>query len=264
MAGFDAGKYICNVVPSKGTERDFRAEHLLGARAAAAAPLPQAVDLRDKSWWRPGDQLSTGSCVGWAVADGVVRWHLSTKGVIPKGTRLSPRHIWMASKETDEFSSEATTFIESAGTSIKAAVAVARSQGVALEDEVPFIPEPLMYPGTEQEFYASCSARRVAAYVSLGKDLDQWRAWLAQHGPLAAALSVDRSWDEATDTGGNIDNFKADTVRGGHAVSVVGYRADGSFIVRNSWSEYWGDDGYGYVTPQYIADAFWEAYGVTA
>ena len=34
---------------------------------------------------------------------------------------------------------------------------------------------------------------------------------------------------------------------------IVGYRTDGRFIVRNSWGTTWGDKGFGYLHPDYIA-----------
>jgi C1A family cysteine protease len=37
-----------------------------------------------------------------------------------------------------------------------------------------------------------------------------------------------------------------ETLEGGHCVVIVGYREDGSYIVRNSWGEGWGDGGYCY------------------
>jgi C1A family cysteine protease len=40
--------------------------------------------------------------------------------------------------------------------------------------------------------------------------------------------------------------------------------ASGRFIVRNSWGTGWGDDGFGYVTPAYIAAGFFdESYGIS-
>ena len=61
-----------------------------------------------------------------------------------------------------------------------------------------------------------------------------------------------------------ISGFQPDTVRGGHAICIVGYREDGRFIVRNSWGTGWGDKGFGYLDPAYITDAFFdESYGVT-
>ena len=67
------------------------------------------------------------------------------------------------------------------------------------------------------------------------KNLTEWKEWLASNGPILAALNVDSSWDDAASNGGKVDTFHPGTVRGGHAICVVGYRTDGRFIVRNSW-----------------------------
>jgi C1A family cysteine protease len=121
-----------------------------------------------------------------------------------------------------------------------------------------------MYVGPENAFYANCAQRKIASYFNLKKNLNQWKAWLANHGPILAAFDVDESWDDATKHAGKVDVFKPHTVRGGHAVCIVGYRTDGRFIVRNSWGTTWGDKGFGYLKPSYITAAFYdEAYGVT-
>ena len=112
--------------------------------------------------------------------------------------------------------------------------------------------------------YAAAAQRKIASYFNLQRNLNQWKAWLASNGPILAALNVDSAWDNATATGGNIDLFNPQTTRGGHAIAVVGYLASGRFIVRNSWGTGWGDKGFGYVTPAYIAAGFFnESYGVT-
>ena len=46
----------------------------------------------------------------------------------------------MAAKETDEFTSLPTTFIENAGTSLKSALDVARKFGAVSENVLPFAP----------------------------------------------------------------------------------------------------------------------------
>jgi hypothetical protein len=72
---------------------------------------------------------------------------------------------------------------------------------------------------------------KAAAYFNLGKDLAQWRAWLAT---------------------------------GGHAICVVGYRKDGRFIIRNSWDTGWGDKGFAYPSEGCINGAFFpERFAVT-
>jgi C1A family cysteine protease len=251
-------------VPSKGVEKDWKFEDALasGALGAVAAP-PASVDLR-QSWWAVGDQGQTGSCVGWATAEGVVRYHMVKEKKLKKTEQLSPRYVWMSSKETDEFVQRPESFVEEAGTSLKAAMDVCRKFGVATMVMLPFNITTLMYTGTENALYAAAAQRKISAYFNLAKNLNQWKAWLAAHGPILAGLSVDQTWDNATATHGNLDTFYPNTVRGGHAIAIVGYTATGRFIVRNSWGTSWGDSGFAYASPAYINSGFFgESYGVT-
>jgi C1A family cysteine protease len=261
-ANFD--QFICNVVPSTATDKDWEfIDSIQAGSIGAPTVLPASVDLR-APWWTINSQENTGSCVGWATADGLVRWHMVQAGRISQKQLLSPRHVWMASKETDTITTRPESFIEGAGTTLKAAVDVARKSGVALMNDLPFHIQTKMFVGSENTFYASCAQRRVAAYFNLHRNLTSWKTWLASTGPIMAAFNVDSSWDTAGANNGNIDVFHPDTVRGGHAICIVGYRADGRFIVRNSWGTTWGVNGFGYVHPDYIAAAFFdESYGVT-
>src|SRR5262245_1127201 len=105
---------ICNVVPSKGTEKDWRFRDAVasGTLRALAAP-PASVDLR-AAWWAIDDQEDTGSCVGWATAEGVVRYHMVKANKLAKTEQLSPRFVWMGSKETDEITNRPEAFVEEA------------------------------------------------------------------------------------------------------------------------------------------------------
>ena len=255
---------ICNLVPSKDTDRDWRYEDALASAALGApAALPASKDLRQPSWWKINNQLNTGSCVGWATADGVVRYHMVTAGRLDKNSLLSPRFIWMSSKETDEYTARPETFIEGAGTSLKAAMDVCRKYGVVPDSLLPFKVQTLMFSGSENTFFATAAQRKIASYFNLKKNLQQWKNWLATQGPILAGLSVDATWDNAAATQGKLDAFQPDTTRGGHAVCIVGYTAD-RFIIRNSWGPTWGDKGFGYASAQYISGAFFaESYGVT-
>jgi hypothetical protein len=256
---------ICNLVPSRNTEKDWRLEHALASGAVAAAPaaLPASVDLR-AAWWNIGNQESTGSCVGWGSTDGVARYHFVQAGRLAKTEKLSPRCTWMASKETDAFTARPETFIEEAGTSLKAAVDILRKYGAATESLLPFHIPTNMYLGNEDTFFASMATRRIASYFNLLKNVANWRSWLAAHGPILVGLSVDATWDNATATHGKLDTFQPGTVRGGHAVAAVGYTADRRIIIRNSWGTSWGDKGFAYASEAYIAAAFFdESYGVT-
>lgn len=255
---------ICNIEPSRNTEKDWRFEDAVASEAIGAPlALPASVDLR-ASWWKINNQESTGSCVGWASADGVARYHFVKANRLTQTALLSPRFIWMASKETDVFTSRPETFIEGAGTSLKAAVDIMRSFGNVPETLLPFKITTFMHLGNPNAFFATAATRKVTAYFNLFKNLTNWRSWLVNHGPLLVALNVDATWDNATATGGKLNTFQPNTVRGGHAVAIVGYRTDGRFIVRNSWGTGWGDNGFAYPTDAYVNAAFFnESYGVT-
>jgi C1A family cysteine protease len=255
---------ICNLVPSRNTEKDWQFHHALAAGAfSAPTALPPSVDLRE-AWWGIGDQENTGSCVGWGSTDGVARYMFVRAGRLAQNDKLSPRFTWMASKETDQFATRPETMIEEGGTSLKAAVDILRKFGAVPEALLPFHIATKMYTGQENTFYATAATRKIASYFNLQRNLPNWRAWLAAHGPVLVGLNVDHTWDNATATGGNLDTFQPNTVRGGHAVALIGYRTDGRFIVRNSWGTSWGDNGFGFPSEAYINAGFYtESYGVT-
>jgi hypothetical protein len=253
-------KRILNVEPSPKTEEDWTFETATEADMVMAAPsIPASKDLR-ATWWKVGDQGSTGSCVGWACADSVLRWHFVKSGRITETTPLSPRFIWMASKETDPFLSRPSTFIETEGTSLKAALDIARKFGAVRDTVLPFRSLRL-YPGQAGTFYAIAAQLKIVAYFNLGTNQTNWRIWLANNGPILTRLNVDDAWYQASVNDGNLDEYLPDTARGGHAVALVGYRS-GRFIVRNSWGTDWGDGGFAYASLAYAQDAFTEAYGV--
>ncbi|GEM_PF-234357 len=250
---------ILNCKPSPQQAQDWGFDAALKSGITETA-IPASVDYRDDGNWPVGNQGQTGSCVGWATADAVLRWHLTQARLIPAWAHLSVRFIWMAAKETDEFTSAASTFIEQEGTSLKAALDVARNYGVVLDHVLPFDSASL-YQDTEAAFYATASRLKIASYFNLGRNPNAWRRWLANNGPILTRLDVDEPWMDASRTGGRLERYDAGTSQGGHAVSVVGYDADG-FHIRNSWGTDWGQNGYAYATNDYAQAAFTEAYGV--
>jgi len=262
----DVRKFILNCKPSPNKERNWRlGDAVLAGVHPAQASAPPSVDLR-ATWWHVGDQGSTGSCVGWGTAEGVLRWHFAHANRLAQTTRLSPRYVWMAAKETDQYVSRPTSFIESDGTWLTAALDVARKLGVVTERVLPFENLPgsgELYLGSETAFYATAATRKIASYFNLGTSLTDWRNWIANHGPILTRLDVDTTWDNCGPANqGKLLSYDAAHTRGGHCVSLVGYTPD-HFIVRNSWGTTWGDGGFGYASNAYASAAFTEAYGVT-
>ncbi len=262
----EAGR-ICNLLPARhDTTRDWQIETALEAKAIASLPatLPASVDLRDDSWWKIGDQENTGSCVGWGTTDGVARYHFVKAGRLGPNELLSVRHSWMGAKESDVYTAHPTTVIESSGTFANAALTILKKYGAVTDAVLPFHISTVMYTGEESTFYATAATRRIAGYFNLGKNLVNWRLWLAAHGPIVAGVNVDETWDNAKATHGKLDVFKPATVRGGHCIAIVGYTADKRFIVRNSWGTDWGENGYAYASEAYINAGFQnDNYGIT-
>jgi hypothetical protein len=255
---------ILNCVPSPNRERDWGMHAAIAADAGPAptAAIPAKMDLRNNTWWPIGDQEATGSCVGWATADGLLRWHFTRAGRISKGNRLSVRYLWMAAKERDEYTDRPTTFIELDGTSLKAALDIARNYGIVHANDLPFDP-PVLYQHDVATFYTLAAKLRIATYHNLGSNLADWRKWIATQGPILTRLECDNTWMNAKATQGKLAKYNAATADGGHSVAIVGYTPT-TFIIRNSWgTTEWGDKGYGYATNAYAKAAFTESYGVT-
>ena len=68
----------------------------------------------------------------------MLRWHFVKTNRIGQSELISPRFQWMAAKETDEFNSRPTTFVEAEGTSLKAALDVSRKFGAVKDTVLPF------------------------------------------------------------------------------------------------------------------------------
>ena len=178
-----APKRILNCKPSQKTDDDFTFDHAAATAAVAKAPkIPPSKDLRE-DWWQIGNQGSTGACVGWATADSVLSWHFVKSGQIQKDEMLSPRFTRMAAKETDEFAARPTTFIETDGTSLKAALDVAQKLGVVRDSVLPFS-GGMLYQDEQDVFYAICARLQDRELLNLGINVSGWRKWLATKGPI--------------------------------------------------------------------------------
>jgi C1A family cysteine protease len=242
---------ILNCIPSH-TEKNWTCRYPVTLEKDI---LPISVDLR-RDWWKISDQGETGSCVGQATVDSVLRWMFVTAQKINYTQRLSVRQVWVSAKETDEYTDYPTTFIEAEGTSLKAALEIARNFGVVKEEVFSFDDDN--YKGNLVDFYTEAAKLRISSYYQL-VSLDQVRQWLAKHGPIPTCLQVDDNFMNCNHTG-EITEYNANNILGGHAIAIVGYTVD-SLILRNSWGEGWGDKGYAYVPYSYFEN-FLECYGV--
>jgi hypothetical protein len=255
-------KRILNCVESHDQQRDWSLAKAKSLRLSARKKkIPAARDLR-APWWNVGDQGVSGSCVGWAFADSVLRYHFVKSGKLRKNERVSVRYVWMAAKETDESCEHPTTFIDDAGTSAKAALNVVKKFGALKASVLPF--DGRLVKLKEGHVLKTAGRLKVKAYFNLclkqsGK-LDRFKEWLAYHGPILTRLKCDRSWNNIQKDG-ILRKYDRKHTLGGHAGAIVGYTPT-HFIIRNSWGTRWGHKGFAYASYEYAMDAFHEAYGI--
>ncbi len=255
-------KRVFNCIESHDQHRDWSLQKAkaLGL-SARKKTLPASRDLREP-WWNVGDQADTGSCVGWALADSVLRYHFVKAGKLRKHEHISVRYIWMAAKEMDHKCHYPTTFLDDAGTSAKSALRVVKKIGALKTSVLPF--DGGLVKLKERHFLSVAGRLKVKAYFNLcgtqsGK-LGRFREWLASHGPILTRLRVDSSWNNIQQDG-HLRKYDKKSANGGHAVAIVGYTPT-CFIVRNSWGTGWGHKGFAYASEDYARDAFHEAYGI--
>jgi hypothetical protein len=263
---------VLNCGPSKIRDEDLDPTH--GTHPSDDV-LPDKVDLR-REWWDIGNQGKSGACVGWAIADSLLRWHFVEAGKLPKEKHLSVRFVWMAAKETDDETREATTFIELAETKIEAGLNIIKRFGVVEEDTLPFFPTE-MYGGNVEEFYNAASKFRIADYKSLIGPKEEGRLdpnlvckWLAENresggGPVVVRIGTDSAFVKANKDNSLLEKYNAweGAELGNHCAAIVGYQRQGSetfFTLRNSWGEGWGNGGYAYLSKEYLRGAVQEAW----
>lgn len=257
-------RIVFNCIKSEDARRDWALGDAAGANFVdRETDPPENCDLRE-DWWTVSDQGNSGACVGFATADGVLRWLYVKRGMMDKRDKPSARFIWMANKETDDLTSHPTTFLDAAGTSTKLALKVARKYGCVPDHMLKMQGKLSDMPPTA--FFAVASQYRIDSFFNLYQGIAErerpreLRNWISTNGPVLTRLEVDDGFFRYQPEDGVLQTYDNSVSHGGHAVCFVGYTPD-HFIVRNSWGEKWGDKGFGYVSDEYVLGAFDEAYG---
>ena len=282
---WDSKKITVHIEDSENRQKDWDIESAYYSEYLTSDIAPDSVDLRlqmefpnGKGGYEPWkihqQKEGTFSCIGYATTD-MVHWYLNQLGF--PTTKLSARFNWMAAKEIDSLTSRPTTFIEQAGSTLKAGLDVCRKYG-CVDDVLLPTDENSSFPGTTQQFYSQASKYRIHAYYSLmlpsptvvfgevirGEQKERlqvliWKKWIAENGPILVRVNVDKTFYNAKDE--LLENYQENDSFQKHAALLIGYNEEG-FILRNSWGTSWGKDGYASLSNNYAFQALDEAYGV--
>jgi len=248
------------------------ADFFLG-KTVGRTSSPGPIDLRaNRDWWTVSDQGSDASCVGFAVAEDLVRF-LLVENEVPDFSRtdhLSARFLWMAAKETDIMHEYPTTFMEREGTRIKNALHFVYKHGCLKEVDFPY--KDHVTDKSRKFLTESAEKNKISGYFNLCwpavgpnhvKALNEHLLinWLHTVGPIVLRIYRDRTWydqntgilTEYNDPQFDVSNF--------HAVTLVGYDKEGHWIIRNTEGRDWGIDGHTRCTSAYLKCIIREAYG---
>lgn len=255
-------KYVLNYRKDGKDPRDHKVEKVSEVRLKTLRSSNEIIDY--SSQMSPAkDQLELGSCVGFAIV-AMKEWqeqqeHLreiqegKTYSRKEKYYDLSEQWVYYKAKEFDEWPDEE-------GTSIRYGMKVLNKIGVPCEKGWPYDDQYVGHPknwATMISLWALGGEYR--SIDSMGGLIESLR----NNGPLVIAIECfEEIFFVGTD---GIVPYPAepDWWYGGHAICIVGWNpVKNLFKFKNSWSPYWGDSGYGYLSYDYIRDFCMDAWEI--
>lgn len=227
-----------------GLRRDtLREAEFIEPVSLVKANLPAMVDWRNKdgkNWVSPIlDQGNCGSCVAFAAV-GVLETQYKIASLLPTmNIKLSPQHLFACGGggcDSGWYPSSAANFIQ--------------KKGVPDEACSPYISGAT---GQDVACQASCAnapqrSLKISSFTTPTRGSKNIQAvkQALQTGPVVTTLDV---YADFMAYAGGVYQHTTGEALGGHAISIVGYDdSKQAFIIRNSWGQTWGENGFGYVS----------------
>lgn len=215
-------KFISGVIKDDHNPRDYQYASLLASNARDVIAFPKVLDLRNDL--QPiRNQGSRGTCAAFASAC-VKEWQEHADSGYDG--YMSPEFIyWYRANKPG------------VGMQSRDVMKILATQGCCSEDSCPYQSKDSGAPETLPSRAIKEAAQYVIKEYYRINTIDELKNALYQSGPCYISFPV-------YDTRPEFWRQKSDeSLRGGHAVVVVGYNKEG-FIIRNSWGTRFGDGGY--------------------
>ncbi len=240
-----------------GWTRDLpdQRDHLYAAPVEWLIRLPSAADLR-RHCPPPYDQGSLGSCTANAIAAAIQFDQMK------QGLRVTfvPSRLFIYYNERVM---EGTVDSDS-GAQIRDGIKSVARQGDCPEPEWPYVISRFTRR-PPAACYRDAIRHKALAYSRISRSVLQMKGCLASGFPFVFGFAVYESFlsDNVSASGHAPMPSSNEAIVGGHAVLAVGYDDRHQwFIVRNSWGNHWGMEGYftlpyAYLGDPMLSDDFW-------
>lgn len=224
--------------------------------------LPSSIDLRQSGFMPPiYDQKQLGSCTANSIAAAIEYDRAKQKLDVWTPSRL---FIYYHERLMEG------TVNSDAGAAIRDGYKVINTTGYAKESTWPydirkFNIQPNDAAHSEAALYKSIQ------YQSVDQNEISIKTVLAEGYVISFGISVFNSFEsrDVASTGIVPLPTTKESSLGGHAILLVGYEDSHKvYVFRNSWGNYWGDNGYGYIPYDYVhnqnlASDFWVVQAVS-
>lgn len=239
-------KMVYGCVPDAPDDRDLK--KTCDVHHSIKNSLVKVVDLRDRC---PSvyNQGKLGSCTANAICGNYSYCYMQENKLdVDKENKFSRLFVYWNERDI-----EGTTDKDS-GASIRDGIKSVHKLGVPLEEYWPYDIDKFADKPSDEAFIVA--HKHVAIkYQRLEKDIHQFKQCLMNGDPFVFGFLVYESFEtEEVATTGMMPIPKEDEkILGGHAVMAVGFDDDKQcFIIRNSWGDEWGLDGYFYMPYEFM------------
>ena len=214
--------------------------------------IPSKVDLTGRML-PPGYQGLQSSCVAWAIAYSAESYYANNADKTSLNKRFvgSPAFIYNQ-LTTDQSGCQA-------GTSVIDALSLLKQQGVPNLSEFPYHENSCSeMPGEQVKAYAK--TQRIAGFNHIQRnDIESIKSQLYAGNPVIFGMNIPQSFLDFR--GRSIYSDVNSGAPNAHAMVLVGYDDNKSaFKIINSWGDWWGDKGYGWIDYETLISRAYEFY----
>lgn len=236
---------IKSVLLSKRTERNAEPDFYLSSkRDGLKADLPEYIDwrLHPGVTGRVKDQCACGSCWSFAATGALEGRYAVAKGLTD--------HVYFSEQFTIDCFWDLNDHGCNGGNSENVFNwAATELDGYSLESDLPYVGIN-SYCTTD---YVKSDYKVTGWAMVDSMDVDALKEALID-GPVAVAITVPETMIWYADGVYNDPECSSDMASLGHAVTAEGYAVDSEYgeywIIKNSWSTWWGKDGYIFISTE--------------